>query len=244
MEFDEALEELCAFTGLPPEEALARIDGAYEQQVAEWRGRPRVSEEEVVEFYRQTDSYLFELVGFNYRHEAYQVWRRLIFDAVRGRCDGPGPLRVLDYGGGIGSVLLDLAVLPNLTLAFADIPGKTFDFAAWRLRRRGIPVRFIDASAPDALDGQAYDVVICLEVIDHVGDSLGLAAYLADHVVAGGVLIASCNFNNNGGDAAFHLNCDRLTSEDAYAAIAARGLRYDNSVMPRFFHKPPMERVE
>lgn len=237
IQFNEALDELCDFTGLAREQAAGRIGDAYRRQVAEWGGRPRQSEGDVIDFYRLTDTYLFELIEFNYHHEAYQVWRQLIFDAVRNRADRPQPLSVLDYGGGIGSVLLDLATLPNLSLSYADIPGKTFEFAAWRFRRHGIPVSLVDASLPDPLSGESYDVIISLEVFDHVVDPLGLAGYLVDHLAGGGLLIGSCNFNDNGGDAAFHLHCDRLTSEDVYAAIAARGLRYDNTVMPRFFYK-------
>lgn len=237
IQFDTALAELCAYTGLEQEQALARMASAYRQQIAEWDQAPRSTVDEIVDFYRKTDSYLFELVEFNYRHAAYQVWRQLIRDAVRSRAGRPQPLRVLDYGGGIGSILLDLADLPNLRLTYADIPGQTFAYAAWRFRQHLLPVQMLDASRPDQLGEESYDVIISLEVVDHVPDPLGLANYLVDHLADKGLLILSCNFNDNGGEARLHLNTDRLTSADVYAAIAARGLHYDNTVMPRFFTK-------
>lgn len=237
MDFAAALEELCAYTGLGEAEARGRMEGAYRQQVAEWREKPRTAEPAVLDFYRQTDSYLYELVEFNYHHQEYQIWRQLIADAVRHRSQRPEPLRVLDWGGGIGSVLLDLAGIPNLQLTYADVPGKTFDYAAWRFARHGLPVRMLDATAPDPLADDRFDVITCLEVFDHVVDPVGLARCLVDHLVPGGLLIASANFNNNDGEAGFHLNCDQFTAEDFYSAIAALGLDYVNTVMPRFFHK-------
>jgi 2-polyprenyl-3-methyl-5-hydroxy-6-metoxy-1,4-benzoquinol methylase len=49
----------------------------------------------------------------------------------------------------------------------ADISDVLLAFAAWRLRRRGYPVRTIDLKR-ESLPPDGFDLVACFDVLEHI----------------------------------------------------------------------------
>jgi SAM-dependent methyltransferase len=78
----------------------------------------------------------------------------------------PPPVRVLDYGCGIGTDGLRLHRL-GYTVAFADFDNPSTKYLRWRLQRRGIdaPVFDVDTDVPSG-----HDLVFSFDVIEHVED--------------------------------------------------------------------------
>jgi 2-polyprenyl-3-methyl-5-hydroxy-6-metoxy-1,4-benzoquinol methylase len=68
---------------------------------------------------------------------------------------------VLDYGGGVGDLCINLTE-KGLNVTYADIRGRTFEFAGWLSRRRGVEIEMTDLGREN-LPGK-NGTIICLYV--------------------------------------------------------------------------------
>lgn len=237
--FKGAVSELAEYTQLEDNEILKRIRSVYSQQIQEWKGviGEQLTQDKVLEFYRRTDSYLFDLVQYNYENHYYVQWTEDLFNFCAGLKKGRGELHILDFGGGIGSQMISLSKLKGAKLCYADIPGKTFDYAKWRFARRQADIEMIDASKEDFLDIRMYDVVITLDVVEHLVDPEATVRYLVNHIKPDGYLAVVTSFVDNNGEAGWHLNADRYNDEAFYDFIKSLGMELLNNEYPRIFQK-------
>jgi 2-polyprenyl-3-methyl-5-hydroxy-6-metoxy-1,4-benzoquinol methylase len=143
----------------------------------EWKKMNPKSHEEILNFYRTTESYLFDLARYDY---FFQTWR----ERVPRLCGG----RVLDYGGGIGDMTIRCAERGLKDLTYYDLEGTIMDFAKWRFAKRRINVRIIKASdEEDRLEGK-YDSIFCFDVLEHVTEPTKHAERLLKHLPKNGKL--------------------------------------------------------
>jgi len=224
---------------LPANDILKRIHSIYPEQVREWKEvtGEKITRDKVNEFYRNTGSYLFDLVQYNYESPYYIRWTDDIFNFCARMNKERGGVRVLDFGGGIGSQLISLSALKGAELSYADIPGRTFEYAEWRFRRRHLDINMFDASEDDFLEDRTFDVVIALDVIEHLVDPEAAVGYLVKHIKDGGCLITVTSFVDNHGEAGWHLNVDRYTDDKFYNFIETSGMEMLNNDLPRYFRK-------
>lgn len=237
--FRGAVQELACYTGVPVDEIISRIRGVYAQQIKEWSdiSEGMLTQDKVNEFYTNTDSYLFDLVQYNYENPLYLPG----VDEIAGFCrklsaEGRA-LNILDFGGGIGSQIINLSGIKGIRLNYADIPGKTFDYAKWRFERRCLDVNMIDASRDGFLGSNKYDVIIMLDVVEHLVEPEKTVKYLIEHLSPNGYLIMFASFYNNNGEAGWHLNVDRYTNEGFYEIVKNMGLEMLNNAHLRLFRK-------
>ena len=54
-----------------------------------------------------------------------------------------GVKKVVDYGAGIGQDSI-MRAMNGMEAAAVDLPGKTFDFAKFRFKKRGLNIKTID----------------------------------------------------------------------------------------------------
>ena len=146
-------------------------------------------------------------------------------------------MKIIDFGGGIGSQIISLSRLKGANLSYADIPGKTSEYAKWRFNRRHADIEMIDAGKEDFLEGRMYDVVITLDVVEHLVDPEATVRYLTNHIKPDGYLITVTSFVDNHGEAGWHLNVDRYTDEGFYNFIRSLGMEMLNNGYPRIFQK-------
>jgi glycosyltransferase involved in cell wall biosynthesis/2-polyprenyl-3-methyl-5-hydroxy-6-metoxy-1,4-benzoquinol methylase len=236
--FKGAVSELAEYTQLEDNDILKRIRSVYSRQIQEWKSviGEQLTQDRVLDFYRRTDSYLFDLVQYNYENPYYARWTEDMFNFCAG-LKNEGELKVLDFGGGIGSQIISLSKLKAAKLSYADIPGKTFEYAAWRFNRRHIDIDMIDAGKEDFLEGRMYDVVITLDVVEHLVDPESAVRYLISHIKPDGYLAVVTSFVDNNGEAGWHLNADRYTDEAFYNFIKSSGMEMLNNEYPRIFQK-------
>lgn len=152
--------------------------------------RPKC-DEEIVQFYRLNPFYIFSL-AYWHMSRGQRRFRREVVRLSRGE--------VLDYGGGIGDLTLALAQA-GLKVTYADIGGRTFDFARWLLKRHGYTsVTMLDAQRDEErIWATEWDTIICIDVIEHVPHPDQLLEKMAASVKDNGALIITglnCNTEN------------------------------------------------
>jgi 2-polyprenyl-3-methyl-5-hydroxy-6-metoxy-1,4-benzoquinol methylase len=136
------------------------------------------SEEKIKEFYQITPWYPFELAYWHMQRKQRKFRKKVVQ-----HCFG----HVLDYGGGIGDLSLELAK-KGLTVTYAEVKGKNMEFAKWLFARRGFDINILDLDQyPDLL--QEYDTVLCIDVIEHVLHPEDTLERLAKHLKPNGHLI-------------------------------------------------------
>ena len=100
-------------------------------------------------------------------------------------------LKLLDVGCGGGLVTLPLARLGALALG-VDASADAIGAARARAEAIGSDAQFRQALAEDLLaEGQSFEIVTALEMLEHVPDPQALVATLAALVKPGGLLVTS-----------------------------------------------------
>lgn len=100
-------------------------------------------------------------------------------------------LRILDIGCGGGLLSEPMARL-GATVTGADAAARNITVARVHAEQSGLDIDY-RATTAEALaeDGEAYDVVLCLEVVEHVADPQNFLQTCHDLLKPGGVMICS-----------------------------------------------------
>lgn len=171
------------------------------------------------------------------RIEAAHWWyigrRRIVFDWVRRLSDAPRP-RILDLGCGTGFNLEHLPELFPCDVVGADISGEALEFCRARHLRAVVQA---DAARPPFRDA-SFDLVLALDVIEHVQDDERALSALARLLRPGGRLVIftpAFQFLWSEHDRASH-HFRRYTSRELDAKLAAAGflvekLSYANTLL-------------
>ena len=153
----DILGDLAAYLGITRQEAWTKVRATpfREALAKEWAEKaPRVPAE-VRRFYQETDGYLLECAKFNlmrgYGARTYQA------AGAKGK--------VVDFGGGIGTLAIELAKSRAGEVCMVELPSKHRDFAAFRFRRQGLNIPIYD-SLKDVPEGQ--DSVVATDVMEHI----------------------------------------------------------------------------
>lgn len=189
-DFQRALaRELAEYFYIPVERALERLDGARERFAAEWRAKSIDPDDErqVIRFYNETATEIFELAEwYSDDRPHHQVLECLDLALER-----PGR-KVLDYGSGIGAAAVAFG-LAGFDVTLADISEPLLSFAGWRCTRRGLAARALDLKR-EPLPHRHFDVVLCLDVLEHVPRPIEVIRTLRDAMVPGGLLFLNAPF--------------------------------------------------
>jgi dTDP-4-dehydrorhamnose reductase/SAM-dependent methyltransferase len=206
--------EIATFLGMPVEPAVARLAlgfGANHVKVAEdFRGMRPDSDARLLEWYRGTDAYIWELTayhldqGFNYRGMCQGLIEHL---------KGAGCQRVLSLGDGVGDFTIQ-AREAGLRATYHDLQGsRTSNFAAFRIARRQLvdpPVTFLLTASwepvslehwhPEGLheylttERVLFDAVIALDFFEHLTDVEAWARAVFGMLRPGGTFLAQNAF--------------------------------------------------
>lgn len=118
------------------------------------------------------------------RHFWKRARRALVQDLVETyRPQQAEPLRLLDVGGGPTLVALELARFGEVMVVEPDAPTVEL------MRGRGVNI--VQGSLPDDLPPGPFDVVTCLDVLEHVDDDRGAARALRGLVRPGGLFLCT-----------------------------------------------------
>lgn len=194
-------EMLADFFGIPWAEVDSRLAlgfaGLHAKVAEDFRRAAPKTDEELLEWYRQTEAYIWELTAyhlderFNYAGMCRGIAEHL------DRLDKP---RVLCLGDGIGDLTLTLWQ-HGLQPTYHDLQGsKTAEYAIFRL------TRLIDGPGRDTLrfnmtqdwepqfSANQYDAVVALDFFEHLTDVEGWARAVHHALVPGGQFLAQNAF--------------------------------------------------
>lgn len=209
IEYDTGLAEnfimlIAEFFGIPESEARKNLDLEFRHPgalVAEsWRAAKPRTRDEIARFYRETQSYVYDLAAdhcnFRRRPVGAATIQRL---GRRGRSQN-----VLVYGDGIGEDSIAIARCGHRVTYF-DLPGVTSAFARFRFEKESILRQIILIDKETDIPAESYDAVICIEVLEHVPDPPSLMKKLHSALKVGGIALITESFDSIGDDFPSHL---------------------------------------
>ena len=144
------------------------------------------------EWYRQfPKERISRQVWFNTQNSIKKMMTQYILSSIPHH----KPLRILDFGCGIGIPAFTLAEKGHKVTA-VDVRGTgTLEFLKWRCQQHGVPIEIIESEggAPEGLLKGEYDIIIAMDSIEHISEWKRTVAVLSEHLKPQGYL-----FSNNG----------------------------------------------
>lgn len=183
---NDLVEELCLYLNCNRATVEERLCYGTQLLAKEWEQMSPQTPDEIIAFYRNAENYIFDLA--NWHQGGSQKIQNLIEFCQQRKLN-----RILDYGCGIGEEGIALAEV-GFEVTMADVPGKTFDFAKWRVRRRDLRVQFIDV-VDDAPLKEIYDCVFCFEVLEHLWEPAVVVQHIYNHLLKGGFMLVTATFH-------------------------------------------------
>src|SRR5882762_1114388 len=179
------------YRGMTIDEFWVRYTNGREEAKKLWGARPRLGEADYRAFYAETDYFVLRQMHYH-RHDAYYA----VATAMR-RAGQPGAF--CEYGCGVAPLTAFLRPrFPDWRYTLVDLPTPTLEFARWRFRAHA-NVEFKEPGLGSDLPlSAAYDVITCLDVLEHVVNPLHVARHLVEHLKPGGTLFV--NFADDAGE--------------------------------------------
>jgi len=179
-----ALEELSKYLKKSKKEIKRKM--LVEKPVAEaWKKinpNPK-SEKEISNFYIKTDAYVYELMAAN--HIVQTLYSYFLLQEKLRKLSIK---TIFDYGAGAGTLSIFFKNL-GYDVEYADLPGKLFNFAKWRFKKRKLKIPMFNLKKEKVQS--KYDCIICTEVIEHVTDPKTLLKILKSKLKKDGILVVS-----------------------------------------------------
>lgn len=154
----ETINDLMEYFSINRKRAVYLLKSAGGLSTDLWYGLNPKTKEEIKGFYENNPFYVFNLIFWHATREQIKL-RSEIIGIARGK--------VLDYGGAVGDMCM-MAVDKKLDVDYADLPGKTYNYAKWLFNKKGYNIPMIDLSKERI--SKKYDTIFCIDVIEHVTD--------------------------------------------------------------------------
>lgn len=190
---------------------------------------PHVWDERLERYYRELSVWLTSYAVWNRRPEKLTM-RAWIGRYLASR--STGALRVLTVGDGAGFDSLYLAQCGH-QVSYWELSERAVAFATRIFHLANQPVRVVRETAE--LAHESYDVVVCLDVLEHVPDPPSFVEQLSGYLRPGGLLIVHAPFFFVTRHCPTHLRANRKYSGEFRQLYRAAGL---HPIAGRFFWTP------
>ena len=192
---EQVLEWVSSITGSEKEQVLKRLQAEHKQPgynvrqaFAEAKLERYCWSEELGQFYDRTDSFLYELLIWNQNKLKRQV-RRWIKGYRCQRYDHT--LKILVTGDGLGVDSLYLARMGH-EVSYFEVGAYSRAFAEKLFQHAEVDVTML--TDPSQIEPEAFDMVLCLDVLEHVPDPEKLISQLSGYLRDGGSFITHAPF--------------------------------------------------
>lgn len=195
---NEDINDVAGFIGSDFEYCKERIINYNSKELAKrWHEVNPKTDTEIMQFYSDNPFYIFELTKACASKERLE-FHGAVIDYLLENYPANNHARVLDFGSGIGSDAIKFAE-KGYEINFADIPGKTAEFAKYRFEKRNIKARFIPITGDAISLDEKYDIIICFDVLEHICNPIKTLSRLVKHLNANGVIaIINCPSDEDG----------------------------------------------
>jgi SAM-dependent methyltransferase len=221
-----AAAELASYLGLAVAESQDRLQRAKDDFVREWElaGVDPHDSVGAVAFYRHSKAELFEIMHGHALKPQYAGGRYTLALAAC-RQLRPTAQTYLDFGAGVGTGAL-LFKQAGFRVTLADVSTALLDFSQWRFHIRGLDAAFLDLETV-ALPSDAFDMVTCFDVLEHVPDPLVTLLRIRQSLKPGGLLALRISYAQDH-DHPMHIAHDPLLP----FSLESLGFSYHLGVVP------------
>ncbi len=177
-------EDVCKYFGISIEEAINRATSPNRQTQAIWEDKENIeiSEANVYHTWQITEDMIIRDCW--YREKDIRAG----YDKIPKKLNYEKGERILDYGCGVSSFTKWALRHGKFDITLAEIDGPMLKFCKWRygkrvsyckigLGREGLPLK------------EGYDIILCLDMLEHVWSPLNVVKHLCSHLNAQGRLI-------------------------------------------------------
>ncbi len=210
--FNELVYEITDFTGLDKEEVEEKVwlealnPGLNVKNDAVKFGVDlHIYNDKMEKFYRESYGFVFETYVESFRSGKKRVMELIklrITDYIE---QGEKEIKILMLGDGIGYDLTRLyGHFGHAKFYYFDVPGsKTYDVAIKRFKKYNIEVNLINDY--NDIPYEFFDVVVCLEVLEHLPDPPEAINNIYKFLKTNGVVLVTESFDNVGSNFPTHL---------------------------------------
>jgi 2-polyprenyl-3-methyl-5-hydroxy-6-metoxy-1,4-benzoquinol methylase len=176
--------ELSEYTRIPLEEIRSYVIGARKSIMIHTEGD--IDKDDYSYLYKEYKhlndaEYLKTLAAFTVTRRARYI---LALEKILGSFDG---LKVLDFGCGTGSHGIFCSQVGAKEVTFLDVDGPLYNYAKWRCEARELTnVNFL--TNEDDIPVNEFDVVICMDVLEHVASPISVFNHITDSLKPGGLI--------------------------------------------------------
>ncbi len=149
---------------------------------------PFVWSENLVQFYEQTNAFLYELVLWN-RNSIKRRMRSYIAKYLTAQRENG--LNVLCIGDGLGFDSFYFAQAGH-KVTYYEVPGYTHSFASRLFTLAGADIKI--TSGHEQIASEFFDAVVCLDVLEHIPDVPDFLALITGYLRPGGIFIVHAPF--------------------------------------------------
>jgi SAM-dependent methyltransferase len=196
-------------------------------------GAPWVHTPRMDQFYSATDSFVVQLLAWHHRPHRIR-WRHDISQRIRTAF--PDGARVLSLGDGIGFDSLDVvARCPGTTATCFEFDGYSSRFAKRRAEDSAASSRIAFVHELSHIPRGSFDVVICLDVLEHVLDPDSVVRDIAGYLRPQGQVLLSEAFGEVVPAHPTHLRSNLKYAGQTIALLRRHGLHYEETFGGRVY---------